>query len=54
MTETRYKLLQYSTIGWEEVHKNLTREECKVLIETNLAEGVNPRHIKVELDNSTL
>ena len=52
MENKLYKLLLHSTIGWEEVNTNLTREECKIEIEKHLAEGINPNHIKVELDNS--
>ena len=53
MDDVKYKLLQYSTMGWEEVHTNLTKQECTIIIENNLAEGINPNHMKVELDNST-
>lgn len=53
MENKLYKLLLYSTVGWEVVLSKLTREECKLAIEQNLAEGVNPKYIKVELDNST-
>jgi uncharacterized protein YbdZ (MbtH family) len=52
MENQRYKLLQFSTIGWEEVHSNLTKEECMRIIESNIAEGVNPNHLKVQLDDN--
>lgn len=53
MENVRYKLLQYSTVGWEVIHSNLIREECKRIIESKLSEGVNPNHLKVDLDDPT-
>jgi hypothetical protein len=44
--EKLYKLLQYSTIGWEEIYTKLTKEECKKVIENLLSEGTNPDYLK--------
>jgi hypothetical protein len=49
--EQLYKLLQYSTIGWEEVYTKLTKEQCSRKIESLLAEGTNPQYIKAVPDN---
>jgi hypothetical protein len=51
--ENRYKLLQYATVGWEEIYTNLTKEECSKAIENLLAEGINPQYLKVLQDNGT-
>jgi uncharacterized protein YbdZ (MbtH family) len=51
MENILYKLLQYSTMGWEVTHTKLTKEECSKIIESNLSEGINPKYMKVELDN---
>jgi hypothetical protein len=51
--ETQYKLLQYSTVGWEEVYTKLTKEECSKAIENLLADGINPEYLKVVLDNDS-
>jgi hypothetical protein len=48
--EKLYKLLQYSTVGWEEIKTSVTREQCELLIKELLADGVNPQYIKVILD----
>lgn len=48
--EKLYKLLQYSTIGWEEVKTKITKEHCENYIKELLADGVNPQYIKVILD----
>jgi hypothetical protein len=53
MEQKLYKLLQYSTVGWEVTHTKLPREECTKTINSLLAEGINPNYIKVELDNDT-
>jgi hypothetical protein len=52
--EKLYKLLQYSTIGWEEVYTKLTKEQCSREIENLLAEGINPQYIKVVPDEENL
>jgi hypothetical protein len=49
--EQLYKLLQYSTIGWEEVYTKLTKEQCSREIQNLLAEGTNPQYIKAVPDN---
>lgn len=48
--EKLYKLLQYSTVGWEETNTKLTKEQCENCIKELLADGVNPQYIKVILD----
>jgi NADPH-dependent 7-cyano-7-deazaguanine reductase QueF len=53
MEQKLYKLLQYSTVGWEVTHTKLQREECAKTINSLLVEGINPDYIKVELDNDT-
>jgi hypothetical protein len=49
--ESLYKLLQYSTMGWEVTHTKLIKDECKSIIEMLLQEGINPEYIKVIPDN---
>lgn len=49
--EKLYKILLYSTVGWEEVHTKLIKEQCSKQIENLLAEGTNPQYIKVLPDN---
>jgi len=53
MEQKLYKLLQYSTMGWEVTHTKLTREECSKTINSLLGEGVNPDYIKLNPDNDT-
>jgi len=53
MEQKLYKILQYSTVGWEVTHTKLQREECAKTINLLLAEGINPDYIKIELDNDT-
>ena len=50
MTETKYKLLELSTNGWNLIDvksQNLTKEECDVWIERALANGVAQDRLKV-------
>jgi len=50
MTETKYKLLELSTNGWNLVDgkaQNLTKEECDVWIERALGNGVAQNRLKV-------
>jgi hypothetical protein len=51
MEKKLYKLLQFSTIGWEVTYTKLSREECAKTINSLLSEGVNPDYIRLELDN---
>lgn len=53
MDNVKYKLLQYATIGWEVTHSNLTKEECTAIINSNIAEGINPNYMKVQIDTDT-
>jgi hypothetical protein len=52
--EKLYKLLQYSTMGWEEVYTKLTYEQCSKEIQNLLAEGTNPQYIKVVSDEENV
>ena len=52
--EKLYKLLQYSTMGWEEVYTKLTKEQCSKEIQNLLAEGTNPQYIKAVPDEDHL
>lgn len=42
-----YKILQYSTTGWEIVHSGLTKDQAKERLEAYMSDGVNPTHLKV-------
>ena len=50
--DTKYKVLTYSTMGWtlaDDSAVNLTRAECDQWIQNLIAEGKNPKEIKVAL-----
>ena len=50
MTDTRYKLLELSTNGWNLVDgksQNLTKEECDVWIERALGNGIAQDRLRV-------
>lgn len=51
--EKLYKLLQYSTIGWEETQVKLTKEQCENYIKELISDGVNPQYIRVILDEDS-
>ena len=45
--EELYKLQEEGTMGWTDITKPLTREECKRQYEENLNDGTNPTRLKV-------
>lgn len=48
-----YKILQFATTGWEVAYTNVTKERALKILEANIADGVNPAHMKVLKEEPT-
>ena len=52
MTEPRYRIEEYTTVGWEladEKSTNLTKEEAKEMYDVLIHhEGLNPNRVRVQ------
>ncbi len=49
-----YKILQNYTQGWEVTDVKLTKEECKLRLQSFIADGVNPSYLKAIPDEDQL
>jgi hypothetical protein len=51
--EKLYRIEELETTGWEPMDRNLTREICMERLEVYIAEGYNPKHLRVQLENES-
>jgi len=51
--EQLYRIEEYATTGWEPLDRNLTREVCTERLEMYIAEGYNPKRLRVQLENES-
>tara|TARA_Y100000004_G_scaffold165882_1_gene197110 strand:- start:3048 stop:3212 length:165 start_codon:yes stop_codon:yes gene_type:complete len=53
--ETLYRIMEYGTTGWvdspEANTTKLTKDQCKIRLDELIAEGCNPKYLKVVFDD---
>jgi uncharacterized protein YbdZ (MbtH family) len=51
--ENLWRIEESCTTGWEVIESKLTREGCKQKLESLLAQGYNPNHLRAIPDNDS-
>jgi hypothetical protein len=51
--ERLYRIEEFATTGWEPMDRNLTREVCTERLEMYIAEGRNPKHLRLQIENES-
>ena len=51
MEERFYDVVHYSTTGWEVDDRRLQKEQAALKLKQYLADGVNPEHLRIDVND---